>query len=69
MAQWLKLRANGGFVNLDLVARLEPTFVGSGDFAVQVGTGVYLEGSYASLADAQDAARKISQGLDPSTLI
>jgi hypothetical protein len=69
MANWMKLRGVGGFINLDLVVRLETTFVSSGDYGIQVGTGLYLEGSYPSQADAQDAARKICQGVDPSTLV
>lgn len=70
MAHWVKLRGNGGYVNLDVALSLQPTFVSSGDYGINVNGGsLLLEGSHSSITDAQDAARKITQGVDPSTLI
>jgi hypothetical protein len=65
---WLKL-PNGNFVNT-AQARSIYAVNDSGTWYLEVdvaGSGVRLNGSWASEADAQEAARELVQPVDPGT--
>ncbi|MEV6306477.1 hypothetical protein AB0M02_44215 [Actinoplanes sp. NPDC051861] len=59
---WVKT-AEGDWVNLALVAALTTEEITSGTWVVNAGTR-RLAGTYASQADAQDAARTLVHGFD-----
>jgi predicted S18 family serine protease len=59
---------NGGYVNGALAGAVLTLRVNPTEWWLTVG-GLRLVGSYASQADAEEAARKVTQGIDPSTLV
>jgi hypothetical protein len=69
---WVKL-ANGNYLNLGMVTRLLAVEPVTGQWRISVsGTAandVIEAGPYASEADAQDAIRKLTLGVDASTVI
>lgn len=63
---WWKM-LDGSYVNSGATSTLAAHEVSVGLWRVQA-DGVSLAGSYVSEVDAEDAARKLCQGFDPSTI-
>jgi hypothetical protein len=64
--------AAGNYINGETGIVLWVELTGVPDYRLRVGptetTGVRLVGTYATEADAQEAARKLCQGIDPTTV-
>jgi hypothetical protein len=67
---WWELEGNDGFVNARQVTGLL-TIQDGGTWKLRPTPGFTssLKGTYASEADAQDQARKLTQGVDPSSIV
>jgi hypothetical protein len=67
---WWELEGNDGFVNSSQIAGLL-TLLDGGSWKIRPTPSFTssLKGTYASEADAQNQARKLVQGVDPSTIV
>lgn len=65
---WMK-RDDGNYVNINTGISMIATGSAS-SWTVKVGASIDLHaGTFASQADAQDAIRKLTQGVDPTDLV
>ena len=67
---WFELANSGGFACPSAGTALVTRQNGTNDWRIRpTGVNEDLKGSYTTQADAHEAARKISQGVDPTSLI